>query len=72
MNSFCFVASRTLFALGKMGHAPKVVTRLNRNGVPYVSVLITLALGCLSYLALSAGTYKGEPGLFERSLVRRH
>jgi amino acid transporter len=59
-NSFVFVGSRTLYGLGKAGHAPKVVTRLNRNGVPYVSVLITLALGCLSYLAMSAGTYKGE------------
>ena len=29
--------------------------RLNRNGVPYVCVLITMAISCLSYLSVSAG-----------------
>ncbi|KAL1407891.1 general amino acid permease agp2 [Vanrija albida] len=57
-SSMAFAASRTLYALAIQGQAPKFVARTNRHGLPYVCVLITLALGCLSFLALSSGTSK--------------
>ncbi|WRT68996.1 uncharacterized protein IL334_005978 [Kwoniella shivajii] len=55
-SSMAFAASRTLYTLGLEGHAPKIVTRVNKHGLPYVCVLVTLLLGCLSYLALSDNT----------------
>ncbi|WVQ77773.1 hypothetical protein IAR50_007463 [Cryptococcus sp. DSM 104548] len=57
-SSMAFAASRTLYSLGLQGQAPKFVTRTNKNGLPYICVLITLALSCLSYLAVSSGTNK--------------
>lgn len=57
-NSFVFAASRALLGLAQQGQAPKLFTRTNRHGVPYFCVLLTLAMGCLSYLSLSQGTVK--------------
>lgn len=39
-NGMLYSASRLLFALGVQGHAPKVVTKVTHNGVPYVAILI--------------------------------
>ncbi|KAI0036583.1 general amino acid permease 1 [Vararia minispora EC-137] len=49
-NGMLFSASRLLFALGVQGHAPRVVTRLNNRGVPYVAVLVSGLFGFLAYL----------------------
>lgn len=57
-NSFVFAASRSLLGLAQQGRAPRVFTRLNRQGVPYLCVSLTLLMACLSYLALSQGTVK--------------
>ncbi|ODN81633.1 hypothetical protein L202_02037 [Cryptococcus amylolentus CBS 6039] len=57
-NSFTFVASRSVFSLAQQGQAPKVFLRTNRHGVPYVSVTVTLLIGCLAYLSVSSGTAK--------------
>lgn len=57
-NSFVFAASRALLGLAQAGQAPRVLTRLNRQGVPYLTVLITLAFGTLAYLSVSQGTVK--------------
>lgn len=54
-NSYMFGTSRSLYSLALAGQAPKVLRRLNRNGVPYICVLITSGLSCLSYLSVSAG-----------------
>lgn len=58
-SSFTFAASRSLYRLGLEGQAPKIVTRTNRFGLPYVSVAAVLAFGCLSYLSVSNSTAKG-------------
>lgn len=50
--------SRSLLSLALAGQAPRFLIRLNRNGVPYVCVLIASAITCLSYLSVSAGTAK--------------
>jgi amino acid transporter len=57
-NSFVFAASRSLYGMAQQGQAPRVFARLNKQGVPYLCVLITLAMGCLAYLSLSQGTVK--------------
>ncbi|WWC64096.1 uncharacterized protein I303_106703 [Kwoniella dejecticola CBS 10117] len=55
-SSMAFAASRTLYCMGLEGHAPKIVTRTNKHGLPYVCVLVVLALGCLSFMALGSGS----------------
>jgi amino acid transporter len=57
-NSFVFAASRSLLGLAQNGLAPKIFTKTNKRGVPYLTVLITLVVGCLSYLSLSQGSVK--------------
>lgn len=54
-NSYVFGTSRSLYSLALAGQAPAFMKRLNRNGVPYVCVLITMGIACLSYLSVSAG-----------------
>jgi len=57
-NSFVFTASRAMFGMSQKGQAPKILGRVNKNGVPWVSVLFVLAVGCLSYLSLSSTAVK--------------
>lgn len=57
-NSYMFGTSRSLYSLALAGQAPKILTRLNRNGVPYMCVIVTTGLACLSYLSVSEGTAK--------------
>lgn len=57
-NSFVFAASRSLFGMAQRGQAPKILMRTNKRGVPYVAILLTLAVGCLAYLSVSAGAVK--------------
>jgi amino acid transporter len=57
-NSFVFTASRAVFGMSQKGQAPKILGRVNKNGVPWVSVLFVLAVGCLSYLSLSSTAVK--------------
>lgn len=40
------------------GYAPRFLRGTNKNGVPIVAVCVTLAIGCLSFLQVSAGTSK--------------
>ncbi|KLT42321.1 amino acid permease [Cutaneotrichosporon oleaginosum] len=57
-NAFTFTGSRALYGLALKRQAPQVFARVNRNGVPYVAVLVTLAFGCLSYLSVSTSASK--------------
>ncbi|KAI0247626.1 general amino acid permease 1 [Lactifluus subvellereus] len=47
-NGMLYSASRLLFALGVQGQAPKFITTVSRNGVPYVAII---ASGLFSFLA---------------------
>ncbi|KAI0270237.1 general amino acid permease 1 [Russula aff. rugulosa BPL654] len=47
-NSRLYSASRFLFALGVQGQAPRFVTTVSHNGLPYVSIIIG---GLFSFLA---------------------
>lgn len=53
-NAWCYAGSRTLYSLAGEGQAPKIFTRCNRNGVPYVAVLATWLIGMVSFLNLSS------------------
>ncbi|KAK7407833.1 hypothetical protein QQX98_010004 [Neonectria punicea] len=55
-NAFTFNASRSLHALALEGQAPKFLRRLNKNGVPYMAVIVVMLLSCLAYLALGSGS----------------
>ncbi|KAM9940106.1 hypothetical protein OXX80_000428 [Metschnikowia pulcherrima] len=55
-NSFLYIASRTLYSLSKKGSAPKLFSKVNRYGVPYYSVCMSFAVGCLSYLNVSSSS----------------
>lgn len=57
-NSFVFAASRSLLGMAQHGQAPKILARTSKRGVPYVAILLTLAVGCLSYMSVSAGSVK--------------
>ncbi|KAK6214556.1 hypothetical protein LQW54_004277 [Pestalotiopsis sp. IQ-011] len=53
-NSGMLSGSRTLFGLARENRAPKIFTRLNRFGIPYVSVGLFSLFLCLAYMTLSA------------------
>ncbi|KAF3008282.1 hypothetical protein E8E14_003755 [Neopestalotiopsis sp. 37M] len=52
-NSGMLSGSRSLFGLAKEGRAPRIFTRLNRFGIPYVSVGLFSLFLCLAYMTLS-------------------
>lgn len=55
-NAYVYGTSRSLYSLALAGHLPKALTLVNRNGVPWVCVTITIAVSCLSYLQVSSGS----------------
>ncbi|KAG8744577.1 hypothetical protein FRC10_009913 [Ceratobasidium sp. 414] len=57
-NAFLFNGSRTLHGIALDGFAPRLLRQTNRNGVPWITVLITLLAGCLSFLQVDASTSK--------------
>ncbi|KAH8878596.1 amino acid permease [Thozetella sp. PMI_491] len=54
-NSGMLNNSRILFGLAKNGRAPKIFTRLNRFGIPYVAVTLFTVFMSLGYMTLSDG-----------------
>lgn len=44
------VTARISYAMGRNGNAPKSLTKLNRNGVPVVSLVLAFLLGLLFFL----------------------
>lgn len=51
-NSYVYCASRSLFGLALEGKAPKVLTKCTKQGVPWVCVVVVLAISLLSFLQL--------------------
>ncbi|KAI5480507.1 DNA repair protein REV1 [Pseudohyphozyma bogoriensis] len=52
-NAFQFCASRTLAQMSYDGQMPKIVGKRNRNGVPWIAVVISLSIALLSYCQLN-------------------
>ncbi len=44
------VAARVSYAMGRNGNAPAVLAKVNRNGVPWVGVVLTFFMGLLFFL----------------------
>ncbi|KAL3466699.1 amino acid permease/ SLC12A domain-containing protein [Aspergillus heterothallicus] len=55
-NAYTFNASRSLHALALDGRAPRFLRKLNKNGVPYMAVIVVMLLSCLAYLALGSSS----------------
>ncbi|KAL1988636.1 hypothetical protein VTN96DRAFT_8336 [Rasamsonia emersonii] len=53
-NSGLLNGSRTLYGLAREGHAPRVLKRTSRWGVPYLSVIAVGIFVALGYMSLSA------------------
>jgi arginine/ornithine permease len=49
-SSALYACSRLLWSMAKDGLAPSWLGKLNKNGVPYCGILLTLALACISLL----------------------
>ncbi|GGF12329.1 amino acid permease [Williamsia phyllosphaerae] len=50
LNSALYTASRMLYSLGARGDAPAVVRKVTGNGVPWVAVIASMALGFLAVI----------------------
>ena len=42
-NGMLYCSSRMLFSLGVQGHAPRFVTRVTKDGLPYVAILLAVS-----------------------------
>lgn len=56
INSAIYFCSRTLFTWAKAGYGPKVFTRVDKRGVPYVAIHTSHLFGFLSILSYSSGS----------------
>ena len=56
-NTFVYVASRTLVGLAHGGAAPKFIGKVDKRGVPYYAVTLTLLMGVLAYLSESNSSF---------------
>lgn len=52
-NAQLYVSSRTVYSLALQGKAPRVLTRCNRWGIPYVAVLFAASFGLFSLISVS-------------------
>ena len=56
INSAIYFASRSLFTWSKAGFGPKILTTVNKKGVPYVAIHSCHIFGFLSILSYSSGS----------------
>lgn len=54
-NAGLYTGSRYLYALAQQKQAPKIFLRCNKQGNPYLCVLMTGVFGALTYMTVSAG-----------------
>lgn len=58
-NSQLYIASRTLYGLALLRHAPKIFRKVNRRGVPMPALAFCSCFACLVFLNASEGPGKG-------------
>ena len=56
-NSGLYASTRMLYAMAKTGDAPKIFAKLNRHGIPIVALVVTVAVGLITFLT----SIWGEP-----------
>lgn len=54
-NSSLLAGSRILYGMAREGRAPKIFTKVNRFGIPWVSVTLFCVFICLAFMSLSDG-----------------
>ncbi|KAI5449774.1 hypothetical protein NCC49_004064 [Naganishia albida] len=54
-NTYLWSSSRTLYSLALQNQAPKFLTKLTKQGVPWVCVLACWGVGMLSFLSAGSG-----------------
>ncbi|CAC36935.1 amino acid transmembrane transporter [Schizosaccharomyces pombe] len=54
-NHSLYAGTRLLYSLAKSGHAPKVFSKCNKHGIPWLSVLATSATAILCLMSSQAG-----------------
>jgi len=52
-SSDLYTSSRAMYGLAKTGQAPRIFARTNKHGTPWVSLLLSTALGLLAYMGVS-------------------
>ncbi|OCH87655.1 amino acid permease [Obba rivulosa] len=57
-NSDLYCSSRALYGLAINGNAPKIFMKVNKRGLPWVSLLFCGAFGLLSYMDIGDGSGK--------------
>ncbi|KIJ33471.1 hypothetical protein M422DRAFT_35495 [Sphaerobolus stellatus SS14] len=57
-SSDLYTSSRAMYGLAKTGQAPRIFARTNRYGTPWVSLLLSTALGLLAYMGVSVTSNK--------------
>ncbi|KAL8690682.1 MAG: hypothetical protein Q9218_003927 [Villophora microphyllina] len=57
-NSSLYVSSRTMLYMARNGKAPKILSKVNKAGVPWVSLIFSNLVACIAFLSVSdsAGT----------------
>jgi amino acid transporter len=55
-NTYCYMATRSLYSLSLDGHAPKFLRTTTRSGVPYYCFAVTMIFPFLSFLQVSSGS----------------
>lgn len=55
-NSYCYMATRSLYSLSLQGQAPKFLQATTKSGVPYLCFAVTMIFPFLSFLQVGSGT----------------
>ncbi|KAF8578791.1 amino acid transporter [Ramaria rubella] len=57
-SSDLYTSSRALYGLASIGQAPKILSRTNRHGTPWTSLIFCSIFGLLAYMGVSSGSSK--------------
>jgi len=55
-NTYCYMATRSLYSLSLQGQAPKFLRRTSKSGIPWLCFGITMIFPFLSFLQVSANS----------------
>lgn len=57
-NAYVYYGSRSLYSLALDGHAPNILRKCTKSGVPIYCLYVTMIFPCLGFLNVSSGTAK--------------
>ncbi|KAG4444041.1 hypothetical protein IFR05_000501 [Cadophora sp. M221] len=55
-NTYCYMATRSLYSLSLQGQAPKFLRRTSKSGIPWLCFGVTMVFPFLSFLQVSANS----------------